>query len=174
MIEWIQSLPLVPAVIFLWIVVFCRAGGTHLLGRGAQHLAHRGKVAELAESEKVQRAVGIINRWGAPVVAVSFLTVGFQTAANFASGLTRMPWPRYLAALLIGGFAWAVIYATVGLAAVMLWIELFLRSPWAALLLAGVLAVVVVAVIRHRRRRRERRSEHPEPRHNADPAAHTP
>src|SRR5699024_2363610 len=80
------------------------------------------------ESPGVTRASELINRWGAPVVALSFLTVGFQTAANAAAGLTGMPARRYLPALAIGGLAWALIYATVGLVAFMAWFELFLVS----------------------------------------------
>jgi membrane protein DedA with SNARE-associated domain len=153
-IEWIGSLPLVPAIGLLWVVVLCRAGGTYLVGRGAHRLAHRGRLARLIESPSVERAIGIVNRCGAPVVALSFLTVGFQTAANLSAGLTRMPVIRYLPALLIGGLAWAVIYATVGLAVVVAWIQLFLLSPWVALLvLALVIALVVGLVLRRRRRR---------------------
>jgi membrane protein DedA with SNARE-associated domain len=154
MIDWVLSLPLVPAILLLWIGVTCRGGGTHLLGRGAQRLAHRGKVAELQDSEKVARAVDTINRFGAPIVALSFLTVGFQTAVQFASGLTRMPARRYVPALLIGALAWAVVYATVGLAAIGLWFQLFLRSPWAAVVLVLVVGLVVAALVIHRHRAR--------------------
>ena len=65
----------------------------------------------------MERASRIVNKWGAPVVAFSFLTIGFQTACNAAAGLTGMPLRRYLPALAVGGFAWAIIYATVGLVA---------------------------------------------------------
>jgi membrane protein DedA with SNARE-associated domain len=100
--------------------------------------------------------VEIVNRWGAPVVALSFLTVGFQTAANFAAGLTRMPWHRYLPALVIGGLAWAIIYATVGLAAVVGWLELFLRNPVVACLLLVLVVALVVGLVLRRRRARAR------------------
>jgi len=65
-----------------------------------------------------------------------------------------MPLRRYLPALAIGGLAWAVVYATVGLAAIVLWAELFLASPWAAVaLLLGVVAVVTGLALRRRDRR---------------------
>src|SRR5699024_6505796 len=117
MMEWVQDLPLLPAVAFLYVVIWCRAGATYLIGRGARRVASRGRVAAFLESPGVTRASELINRWGAPVVALSFLTVGFQTAANAAAGLTGMPARRYLPALAIGGLAWALIYATVGLVA---------------------------------------------------------
>ncbi|WP_460477789.1 DedA family protein [Brachybacterium huguangmaarense] len=171
--DWIRDLPLVPAVLILWVIVLCRAGGTYLLGRGAHRLAHRGRIAELLESPRVEAAIGVINRWGAPVVALSFLTVGFQTAANAAAGLTRMPAVRYVPALVIGGLAWAVIYATIGLAAVALWLELFLRSPWAAVAVLAILAAVVCVVLVTRARRQAPDRVRRSPRRSDDPAART-
>ena len=62
---------------------------------------------------------------------MSFLTVGLQTVVNAAAGLIRMPWVRYTIAMLIGCVAWALIYATVGIAAVEACIALAAHSPWA-------------------------------------------
>ena len=152
MMEWVGQLPLVPAVAFLYVVIWCRAGATYLLGRAARRAADRGRVARFLESANVQSATDLINRWGAPVVALSFLTVGFQTAANAAAGLTGMPAKRYVPALAIGGLAWAVIYATVGLVAVMAWFELFLLSPWAAVAALGAIVALIAVLLQHRRR----------------------
>lgn len=152
MMEWVQSLPLVPAIAFLYLVVLFRAGGTYALGRGARAAVDRGRVASWLASPRVERATRIVNRWGAPVVAFSFLTIGFQTACNAAAGLTGMPLKRYLPALAIGGLFWAVIYATVGLAAIMLWVELFLRSPWAAVAALAIVVVLVIFLVNTRRR----------------------
>ncbi|ATG51879.1 hypothetical protein CFK38_10360 [Brachybacterium vulturis] len=152
MMEWIQEMPLLPAVAFLYVVIWCRAGATYLLGRGARRAASRGRVADFLDSPRVTRATGLIHRWGAPVVALSFLTVGFQTAANAAAGLTGMPAKRYLPALAIGGLAWALIYATVGLVAFTAWFELFLVSPWGAVAVLALLVVLIAVLLRHRRR----------------------
>lgn len=152
MMEWVQDLPLLPAVGFLYVVIWCRAGATYLVGRGARRVARRGRVAAFLESPGVTRASELINRWGAPVVALSFLTVGFQTAANAAAGLTGMPAKRYLPALAIGGLAWALIYATVGLVAFMAWFELFLVSPWGAVAVLALVVVLIAMLLRHKRR----------------------
>lgn len=152
MMDWVQGLPLLPAIAFLYVVIWARAGATYLLGRGARKAANRGRVRKLLESPAVQRATELVNRWGAWVVALSFLTVGFQTAANAAAGLTGMPARRYLPALAVGGLAWAVIYATVGLVAVAGWIELFLVSPAGAVAVLALVVVLVALVLRHRRR----------------------
>lgn len=153
MMDWIGSLPLGPAIGVLYLVVLCRAGATYAVGRAARRAADRGKVARFLDRPRVARATGIVNSWGAPVVALSFLTVGFQTAANLAAGLTGMPLRRYLPALLAGGLAWAAIYATVGLVAFAAWLELFLRSPWAAVAVLAIVAAVVVVIVLSRRRR---------------------
>lgn len=152
MMDWVQSLPIVPAIAFLYLVIWLRAGGTYLLGRGARRAANRGRVSAFLTSPRVERASAIVNTWGAPVVALSFLTVGFQTAANAAAGLTGMPLRRYLPALATGGLAWAVIYATVGLVAFAGWIELFLRSPWAAVAVLALIVALIAILLRHRRR----------------------
>ena len=121
MMDWVQSLPVIPSVAFLYVVIWLRAGATYLLGRGARSAVNRGKVAAFLASPKVERASAIVNKWGAPVVALSFLTVGFQTAANAAAGLNAMPAKRYVPALAVGGLAWAFIYATVGLVVIAGW-----------------------------------------------------
>ncbi|MDO5493589.1 MAG: VTT domain-containing protein [Nesterenkonia sp.] len=155
--EWILAQPLAAAIGLLFVVVFLRAGATYLLGRGAHRLADRGRGAAVLRSPKVIAATGAVNRWGAPVVALSFLTVGFQTALNAAAGLTRMPVSRYLPALIVGGLAWATLYATVGLAAAALWLQLFLHSPWAAWIAVIAAVAAVTAVVMRRRAHRNGR-----------------
>ncbi|MFC5273446.1 DedA family protein [Brachybacterium sacelli] len=150
--EWVQSLPLLQAVGLLYVVIWLRAGATYAVGRGARRAVRRGRIAAFLESPRVQRATEIVHRWGAPVVGLSFLTVGFQTAANAAAGLTGMPLRRYLPALALGGLAWAVIYATIGLVAFAAWFELFVRSPWAAVGVLALVVLLIAALLRHRRR----------------------
>ena len=70
-----------------------------------------------------------MQRWGAPVVTASFLTVGVQTLVNLAAGLARMPLRRYLPALVVGGAIWAFIYATVWTAGLAAWRRLWELSP---------------------------------------------
>lgn len=148
MMEWIQGLPLLAAWCFLYVVIFCRAGGTYLVGRLALRGAQRSRFRGLVDRPAVHRAEHIIERYGAPVVALSFLTIGFQTAAQAAAGAMRMPYRKYLPALLIGGAVWALIYATIGLAAFWVWFQVLLREPWIAVglvvLVIGAATVVVV------------------------------
>ncbi|WP_419993281.1 DedA family protein [Streptomyces boninensis] len=143
----------------LYVIVLLRAGGTFAVGWLAGAGARRSKYAERISASKLQRVESAIQRWGAPVVAVSFLTVGFQTAANFLAGTMRMPLRRYLPALFIGGAAWAVIYATAGIGVLQLLGRLF--SEHAGLGVAGVAALVLVVggVVVVRRRNAARAAE---------------
>ena len=70
----------------------------------------------LMAKPRFARMQQMVERWGAPVVALSFLTVGIQTLVNLAAGVMRMPLRRYLPALTVGAILWAFLYATVGFA----------------------------------------------------------
>ncbi|MEV6578565.1 VTT domain-containing protein [Streptomyces sp. NPDC051582] len=136
----------------LYAIVLLRAGGTFAVGWLAGAGARRSRFAGRTSSAKFRRAERAIQRWGAPVVAVSFLTVGFQTAANFLAGSMRMPLPRYLPALFLGGAAWALIYATAGLGVLEVLGRLFAEHT--ALGVAGVAVLLLAAcgVMAYRRR----------------------
>ncbi|MEU6118704.1 VTT domain-containing protein [Streptomyces sp. NPDC047117] len=137
----------------LYVIVLLRAGGTFAVGWLAGAGARRSRFAGRISSGKFQRVERAIQRWGAPVVAVSFLTVGFQTAANFLAGSMRMPLPRYLPALFLGGAAWALLYATVGLGALEVLARLFAERTALGVTAVAVLLLAVCGVVVHRRRR---------------------
>ncbi|WP_432078391.1 DedA family protein [Streptomyces sp. YPW6] len=136
----------------LYVIVLLRAGGTFAVGWLAGAGARRGRFAARTSSARFRRAERAIQRWGAPVVAVSFLTVGFQTAANFLAGSMRMPLSRYLPALFAGGAAWALIYATAGFGFLKALGRLFAeRTAYGVSAVAVLLLVVGVVVYRRRR-----------------------
>ncbi|GAA1699311.1 VTT domain-containing protein [Microcella alkalica] len=148
------SLPL--AVGLFYVVVLLRGGATYALGRGVRGGARRTRLKARLETPRFSRAERIVERWGAPVVAASFLTVGFQTLANLAAGALRMPLIAYLPALAVGGFAWALIWGVVGVATYEAIAELAMRSPLEAavfvVLVVGTL--VLIEVLNHRRQTR--------------------
>ncbi|WP_029137099.1 DedA family protein [Nakamurella lactea] len=152
--NWWQGRPLWIAAIILFVIVFARAQGTYWIGRAARSGSLRTRWAPKLTGPRVSSAVRKLNRWGAPLVTVSFLTVGFQTVVNAAAGLTAMRWPRYTLAMVPGCVAWAFIYATVGLAAFDAWLALAARSAWWAWLVAALLAVGVLLLLRRLRRSR--------------------
>ncbi|WP_055603401.1 DedA family protein [Streptomyces aureus] len=137
----------------LYVIVLLRAGGTFAVGWLAGAGARRSRFAGRISSEKFGRAERAIQRWGAPVVAVSFLTVGFQTAANFLAGSMRMPLPRYLPALFVGGAAWALVYATAGLGALKVLGRLFAEQTALGVSAVAVLVLAGCGVVVYRRRR---------------------
>ncbi|MFJ9432052.1 DedA family protein [Streptomyces sp. NPDC101490] len=137
----------------LYVIVLLRAGGTFALGWLTGAGARRSRFAERISSAKFLRTERAIQRWGAPVVAVSFLTIGFQTVANFLAGSMRMPLPRYLPALFLGGAAWALIYATAGLGVLEVIGRLFAERTALGVSAVAVLLLTVCGVVVYRRRR---------------------
>ena len=147
--------PLTVATLF--VIVVLRAGSTYALGRAAQAGARRTRLARWLSAPGFVTAQRTVERWGAPVVAVSFLTVGLQTLVNLAAGVGRMPLRRYVPALVVGSVLWAFLYATVGFATFTAWRGLYELSPVGAVvagvLLIGGLTAYVVVQVRQRHRR---------------------
>jgi membrane protein DedA with SNARE-associated domain len=138
--------PLIPTILFLFVVAFARAGTTYAIARGLRGASDRR--SSLLSRPMVQRAEETVRRYGAPAVALSFLTVGIQTAINAAAGALKMPLARYLPALAFGALVWGVLYATVGMAVVLS----VLGNGWA---LVGVVTVLgAVALMTRLARRR--------------------
>ncbi|MGW3010200.1 DedA family protein [Streptomyces sp. NPDC001219] len=137
----------------LYAIVLLRAGGTFAVGWLAGAGARRGRLAERISTPKFRRAERAIQRWGAPVVAVSFLTVGFQTAANFLAGSMHMPLSRYLPALFVGGAGWALVYATAGIGVLKLLARLFAEQTALGAGAVTVLLLAVIGAMVYRRRR---------------------
>lgn len=150
------------AVGVLTLIAFARGGATHVLGRAAASGAQRTRAARWLSSPGFTRAGAALNRWGPPVVSGSFLTVGFQTLVNLASGVTRMPLRRYLPALLLGAALWGLLYASVGFVAVSAWSALFDRAPGTAIALVVVAVLALVGFVVHQWRHRDDHSPAPE------------
>ncbi|WP_209324665.1 DedA family protein [Brevibacterium renqingii] len=110
------SFPVAVTWLILFGIILARAGGTFLLGRLARSGMRKiERVDRIMSGPKYRRAEAMIERYGAPVIAVSFLMIGVQTVLNLAAGTTGMSYRRYLPALAVGGAMWATIYSTVGL-----------------------------------------------------------
>ncbi|MFN8188984.1 MAG: VTT domain-containing protein [Nocardioidaceae bacterium] len=144
-----DDLPLVPTLVLLFVVACLRGGATYGLARWARSAAQRHST--WLERPGIARAERAVRRVGAPLVSLSFLTIGIQTAVNASAGALRMPLKVYLPALVVGAAMWATVYATVGLAAVAA--VLGRLSP--LLLALAVAAAVVVALATVWVRRRE-------------------
>ena len=155
--SWLEGTPFLVTVGVLFLIVLLRAQGTYWLGRMAAVGALRSRWADRVTGPRMTATVERLHRWGWPLVTLSFFTVGMQTVVNAAAGLTRMAWPRYTAAMVPGCVAWALIYATVGFAAVEAALALATRSPWALVVVLIVLAAGIGLLLF----RRHRRADHP-------------
>ena len=157
--QWVQDGPFAVLYAFLLVVVFLRAQGTYWIGRAVAAGVLRTRWSHHFTGPRVTRAIGSIERWGWPIIPLSFLTIGFQSAVNAGAGVIRMRWVRYTLAMIPGCLTWALVYSLGGLAAFQAAVALAAKSPWvlvAVILLLG--AVVAVVVLRARRRRSERES----------------
>ena len=103
------------------------------------------------QSPRYEQATELVARYGAPVVAVCFLTVGFQSLVLLAAGGLRMPLRRFIPALLAGSILWALLYGTVGFVGFELWLALYDFSP--LLTLGGTAAALITIVMVVFRRR---------------------
>lgn len=137
----------------LFVIVFLRAGATHLLGRFAAHGAERSpRVQRLMAADRYARVVGMIDRWGPLIVAASFMTVGLQTLVQFASGAVLMRARSYVPALIVGGMIWALIYSTVGFVGFGAITLAWSKSPLVTSLVLGAALIGLVAFVLTRRR----------------------
>ncbi|WP_348537374.1 VTT domain-containing protein [Paenarthrobacter sp. OM7] len=151
--DQIMSLPFGVALAALFAIVMIRVNVTYWIGRGAVAGFAHTRFGRSLERPKAARAQVLIQRWGPYAVVLSFLTIGLQTAINLAAGAARMPLRRYLPAAIAGSLMWALLYATIGLAALETWLAVAAASPVGAGLGVAALAAVIVWVVVARKRR---------------------
>lgn len=135
--------PYLVVVAALFVIVMLRANGTYWLGRGMTAGAEHTRLAKLLQSAHYAKAARWLDRWGAPVISLSFLTVGLQTVINLAAGVTRMSLRRYLPAVTVGCVLWAFLYGTVGFIGWAAVARLWTYSPP---LLIAVVALTVAGI----------------------------
>ncbi|MEJ1114754.1 VTT domain-containing protein [Paenarthrobacter sp. CCNWLY172] len=151
--DQIMSLPFGVAIAALFAIVMIRVNVTYWIGRGAVAGFAHTRFGRSLERPKAARAQVLIQRWGPYAVVLSFLTIGLQTAINLAAGAARMPLRRYLPAAIAGSLMWALLYATIGLAALEAWLAVAAASPVGAGLGVAAFAAVIVWVVVARKRR---------------------
>ena len=130
----------------LFVIVMLRANATYWLGRAIVAGTGRSRWARVLNSRPYAVGAGWINRWGAPAVALSFLTVGVQTMVNLSAGVARMPLRRYLPSVAVGSVVWAFLYGTVGFAGFIAVKRLWELNP-AITVGAGVLILAVICIV---------------------------
>jgi membrane protein DedA with SNARE-associated domain len=152
MLDTIAELPFWQAFAVLFVSVLARSNGTYWIGRGARAgwQRYRG-----THRDQTARAEVLLQSLGPVAVALSYLTIGIQTAIHLTAGVMRMPLRWYLPAAVVGSTAWAALYATIGLAAVQAWIAAEAGSWNGVAALVAVVALSVGASLLLRRRARQ-------------------
>lgn len=146
-LEWVDRQPfaLLASILFCWI--FLRAQIIYWVGRGAAGGALGSRLAGFTAKPRMLRAREVFTRVGWPLIPFSFLVAGLLFATQLTAGIMRMPWHRYLAAMIPGCILWAVMSATIGTLAVSALLSLS-EAPagvrWATL--AGVVVFIAVVV----------------------------
>ncbi|MDT0165329.1 hypothetical protein Q9R32_07160 [Actinotalea sp. AC32] len=151
--DWLAGWPFVWIYLFFVLGAALRSQALYWLGRGAATGALRTRWRERLDTAGTRRAIAAIERWGMPVVPLSFLTVGFQSAVHGAAGLLRLHWVRYTLWSVPGWLVWALVWAGGGTAAAWGAVALAARSPWALVAVVVVLGTIVATVVVRRRRR---------------------
>jgi len=158
MVQWILSQPFFLAAGLLVVVAAVRSQCTYWLGRGLRAGVIKSAWAVRLQSEGVAKGQARLERWGWPIIPLSFLTVGVQTAVNLAAGLVGWRWYRYTLAALLGWLAWGLVYAAGGLAVFGALVALAQDSPVRAAAIVQMVVVLVVAGIYLLHRRRAKQS----------------
>lgn len=153
--DWMAQWPVLAVYLFFLTGALARSQTLYWVGRGVAAGVMRSRWGDRLDSEAVRRAVRAIERWGMPIVPLTFLTVGFQSAVQSAAGLIRIGWLRYSLWTLPGALVWAVVWAGGGMAAVAGALALAATSPWALVAALVVVGAAVAIVVQRRRRRRE-------------------
>lgn len=136
---------------FYWIA---RSITTRALTQTADRPTRFPRFRSWIEGGGTDRGVAAIHRWGVAIVPASYLLPGTKTVVNTAAGVTRMPFARYLPAMILGCAAHGVIYATIGWAAWTSLVAAFAGSPWGLAALLALAGIAVAHVVRRRARRR--------------------
>ncbi|MDR1634874.1 MAG: VTT domain-containing protein [Bifidobacteriaceae bacterium] len=158
MVDWILEKPFAVAFIFLTAVACVRSQCTYWLGRAVRSGLVRAAWAKRMTSEGAERARDKLERFGWPVIPISFLTVGFQTAVNLSAGVIGWRWWRYTLAAIPGWLMWGSVYAAGGLAVFAGLAQVAQSSPVLAAAIVQTVIVTVLSIVAWTRYRRARRA----------------
>ena len=145
-LDW--TFPIGVPWLILFGIILARAGGPFLLGR----LARKGirkieRIDTIMSGPKYPKAEAMIERFGAPVIALSFLMIVVQTVLNLAAGTSGMSYRRYIPALVVGGSLWALIYSTVGLIGFKALATAYNAEPGLTVGLGACFALAIVGLV---------------------------
>ncbi len=109
----------------------------------------------LLTGERLTRAESFFTRYGGKIVTVARFIEGLRQANGIIAGLTRMPWPRFLAFNALGAALWAGTWSAVGyLAGNHIQAIYTQANRYALYLLAAAALAIAALIVRHWRRAR--------------------
>ncbi|MDO4791873.1 MAG: hypothetical protein Q3999_05260 [Buchananella hordeovulneris] len=158
-LEFLRQQPFPLAISALFVIVNLRAQGTYWVGRAVStaalatgdELTWRGRTRAWITDENGP-GMRAIRQMGWVVLPLCFLTVGLQTAVLASAGALRWHWGRFSLAILPGALAWAVIYATIGLAIWNAALAAVAGSPWGIAALVAFVGAGIALYLLHRQR----------------------
>jgi membrane protein DedA with SNARE-associated domain len=125
----------------------------------------------LLTGERLTRAESFFTRHGGKIVTVARFIEGLRQANGIIAGLTRMPWPRFLAFNALGAALWVGTWSAVGyLAGNHIQAIYTQANRYALYLLAAAVVAVAALIIRHWRRRGRHEASRGERRAETDDA----
>jgi membrane protein DedA with SNARE-associated domain len=126
------------------------------IGRfGGRALALRlGRYVLLTE-QRLTKAEAFFTRHGGKIVAVARFVEGLRQANGIIAGITKMPWPRFLAFNALGAALWVGTWTCVGYLAGNHIDTIYTQVNRYALYLLAALALLILALIARRLRRRD-------------------
>ncbi len=147
-----------PVLWLAWVVVglgaFLGDHAGYLVGRRTGPALARGRLVRKAGVHRWQRAVTLLDRYGAPVLVVGRLVPGVRTLLGLAAGAAGMSYRRYAAAAALAALLWSAIWVggTAAVVPVLLGMDPIHLAAWGAA--AASAAVVGLRRVRGRTGRR--------------------
>jgi membrane protein DedA with SNARE-associated domain len=125
----------------------------------------------LLTEKRLTSAESFFTRHGGKIVTVARFIEGLRQANGIIAGLTRMPWPRFLAFNALGAAVWVGTWSAVGyLAGNHIQAVYTQANRYALYLLAAAALAIAALVIRHWRRRARHEADRSERQAETDDA----
>lgn len=156
--SWLQGWPFAGLYLFFLAGALARSQAMYWLGRGVAAGVLRSSWQARLANPRTDRARGLVERWGMPVVPLAFLTVGLQSAVFTVTGLLRVGWLRFSLWALPGALVWAGLWTTGGIAVLGTAAAVVTGSREGVLVVVAVLLVAAMVVTLLLRRRAVRDS----------------
>jgi membrane protein DedA with SNARE-associated domain len=114
--------------------------------------------------ERLNKAESFFTRHGGKIVTVARFIEGLRQANGIIAGITRMPWPRFLAFNALGAALWVATWTAVGyLAGNHIGTIYNAANRYALYLLAAAALLVIALIVRRRRRTGQPAPSDPQP-----------